>query len=258
MKLDGRVAIVTGAGQGMGRAVSETFAGEGASVAVVDVNQVSAEEVARGISSRGGNAQDFACDVSDAASVRAMVKNIVEEFGRVDILYNNAARLKPTTPVPETVADMPEDHWQGVMGVNLTGVYLCSKYALAVMLEQGSGVIINVASTAGLVAAGGHAAYGTSKAGILALTRSMAKDYGRQGIRVNAICPGPIDTPRFRGTQDPERGSGIDRVRLRASEVPMGRIGTSEDVAKVALFFASDDSAFVTGAQLVVDGGATL
>ena len=258
MKLEGRVAIVTGGGQGMGSAVSETFAREGAAVAVVDINEATAQDVAASISRDGGSARAFRCDVSQPSSVREMVTAVVGAFGRVDILYDNAARLKSAPPVSEAVADMAEEHWQAVLDVNLTGIYLCAKYALHEMLQQGSGVIVNVSSTAGLVAAGGHAAYGTSKAGILALTRSMAKDYARQGIRVNAICPGPIDTPRFRGTQDPERGSGDDRVRLRGAEVPMGRIGTADDVAKVALFFASDDSAFVTGAHLVVDGGATL
>jgi NAD(P)-dependent dehydrogenase (short-subunit alcohol dehydrogenase family) len=153
---------------------------------------------------------------------------------------------------------MSEEHWTAVIDINLSGYYRCAKYAIPRMIERGGGVIINVSSTAAFSAGGNYAAYSTSKAGILSLTRSMAIDYAANGIRVVAICPGPIDTPRFRGTPDPKFGSGDDRVRNRGKTVPLGRVGTPEDIAKAALFLVSDDASFITGTHLLVDGGALL
>ncbi len=258
MKLADRVAIVTGAASGMGRAVATIFASEGASVAVADINRAGADETVTMIEAAGGRALAVHCDVSVTEQVQQMVRSTVEAFGRIDILYNNAAMGKPEARVSESVVDMPEEHWQAMLDINLSGYYRCAKYALPEMFKVGGGVVLNVSSTAALVAAGHLAAYAATKAGIIALTRSMAADYASKGVRVNAICPGPIDTPRFRGTMDPARGMGEDRVKARSAEMPLGRIGTPEDVAKLALFLASDDASFITGVAIPIDGGSLL
>lgn len=259
MKLEGRVALITGAASGMGKAVANMYAKEGAFVAAVDINPDGLATTVSEITSFGGIVQPFACDVSESRDVQRLVAAVVENYKRIDILYNNAALPKKVPPVPETVAEMPEDHWYAVLNTNLSGYYLCAKYVIQVMLQSGhGGVILNVSSTAGIVAGGQTAAYSTSKAGIISLTRSMAAQYAGNGIRVNAICPGPIDTPRFRGTADPLRGSGEDRVSKRSSEMPIGRIGIPDDVAKLAVFLASDDASFITGAWIPIDGGSLL
>jgi NAD(P)-dependent dehydrogenase (short-subunit alcohol dehydrogenase family) len=242
----------------MGRAVSALFAKEGASVTIAERNEETGAETVQAITEGGGKAVLIPTDVSISQSVQEMVQRTVDTFGKVDILYNNAARLKPNPPVSEAVAEMSEEHWNAVININLSGYYLCAKYAIPRMIEGGGGVIINVSSTAAFAAGGNYAAYSTSKAGILALTRSMAIDYAANGIRVVAICPGPIDTPRFRGTPDPKFGSGEDRVRNRGKQVPLGRVGTPEDIAKAALFLVSDDASFITGTHLLVDGGSLL
>ena len=257
MKLEGRVAIVTGAASGMGRAVSLRFAAEGAAIACADINDAANAETAAMIAKAGGRTIAVHCDTSQSLQVQAMVKQAVAAFGKVTHLYNNAAIGKPNPPVPESVAELPEDFWRATLDINLTGYFLCAKYALPEIIKAGGGVILNVSSTAGLMTGQSIAAYTTTKTAIIALTRSMAIDYARKGVRVNAICPGPIETVRTRIGR-PGGPQGDDRVKLIAAQVPLGRLGKPEDVAALALFLASDDAAFITGAAIPIDGGRTL
>ncbi|MBG6119978.1 MULTISPECIES: SDR family NAD(P)-dependent oxidoreductase [unclassified Sphingobium] len=252
MKLAGKSAIVTGAGSGQGRAVSVEFAREGASILLCDINLAGAEETAAMIADGGGKALPARCDISSGEDVRAAIALAVAQFGGIDILYNNAARNRPTDPIPERVGDMPEDHWLGTVAINLTGYYLFSKYALPHIIER-RGVIINVASTLGLGGAENQGAYMATKAGEIALTKSMALDYGPQGVRVNAIAPGAIDTPRL--TRVSTTYAATSAMDTLVERVPLQRIGTPDEIAKVALFLASDDSAYVSGACIPVDGG---
>ena len=253
MKLKNKVAVITGAGSGQGRAVSVLFAREGAKIVVADINEEGGAKTADIIESAGGQALFAPCDVSNVDEVKRLNKKTVDTFGRVDILYNNAARNRPDSPVPESVDEMPEEHWLETIGVNLTGYYYCAKYAIQEMLRGGGGVIVNVSSTLGLSGATSQSAYASSKHGVIGLTKSMALDYGPKGIRVNAICPGPIDTPRLAKHQGVYVGDDY-KSRL-AGHVPLQRIGQPEEIATVALFLASEDSSYVTGAYIPVDGG---
>ncbi len=255
MKLAGKVAIVTGAGSGQGRVVSQLFAKEGARIVVADVDSAAGEETNAIIHAEGGDSIFVKCDVSLSQQVQEMIRRTVAAFGTVDILYNNAALGHPNPPVSEAVADMPEEHWQKTIDINLTGCFLCSKYALREMLKHGSGVIINISSVMGIMAREDRGAYMASKAGLIGLTKSMALDYGPRGIRVNVICPGTIDTPRTRTFSRSHGMAAEELVRKQGEKAALRRIGTSEEVAKVALFLASDDSSFMTGATVSVDGG---
>ena len=254
MKLSDKVAIVTGAGSGQGRAVSLLFAREGAKVAIADINDPAGKETVATIEGAGGTALFVHCDVSKLDEVKSLVRTTVETFGRLDVLYNNAARNRPDDPIPETVADMPEDHWQGTIDTNLTAIYYASKYAIPEMLKTGGGTIINISSSLGLSASENQGAYVASKHGVIGLTKAMAVDYGPQGIRVNAICPGAIDTPRFRKHQG-VYAEGDETARLITRAIPLGRLGAPEEIAKTALFLASDDASYISGASIPVDGG---
>ncbi|MFC1924984.1 SDR family NAD(P)-dependent oxidoreductase [Chloroflexota bacterium] len=249
-KLDGKTALITGAGSGIGRATAVLFAREGAKVAIVDYAPTGGQETSTMVKESGGEAMFIEADVSKTADVKRMVQATVEAYGRLDILYNNAGfggRWART-------AEVTEEDWDLVIGINLKGVFLGSKYAIPLMLDQGSGVIINTASIGGLFGFGafGLPAYAVSKAGVIQLTKIMAKEYGKQNIRVNCICPGAIPTPMTE--QVLYNASGRQSViELLALE----RIGQPEEVAQAALYLASDDSSFVTGTTLVVDGGQT-
>jgi NAD(P)-dependent dehydrogenase (short-subunit alcohol dehydrogenase family) len=248
MRLKAKTAIVTGGGAGIGRAVAELYAREGARVAVAEIAPGRGEAVARAIAEAGGTAIFVACDVSQAISVRAMVEETVRRFGGVDILVNNAAvQLHGQDACAHELA---EETWDRTLAINLRGAWLCSKYTIPVMLDRG-GSIIHIASPTGLTGcAPAYTAYSVSKGGVFALTRIMAVDYARHNIRVNAIVPGTIDTPMIASLlQSPQV-----RARLEA-KAPLGRLGTPADVAPLAVFLGSDESRYCTGGFYAVDGG---
>jgi NAD(P)-dependent dehydrogenase (short-subunit alcohol dehydrogenase family) len=248
--LNGKVALITGAASGMGRAAAELFAGEDARVVVTDLADDTGTAAVEAIKRAGGDATYVRADVSNWDSCVEMVRRTTDTYGALHVLYNNAGIF----PADDGgVLDTPESTWERVMDVNLKGVWLGCKAGIPAMLAAGGGAIVNVASFVALMgAATAQIAYTASKGGVLAMTRELAVEYARQGIRANALCPGPIETPLLQELlSDPER-----RAR-RMVHIPMGRLGRAEELAKAALFLASDDASFMTGAALVVDGGIT-
>ncbi len=249
-RLDGKVAVITGGGSGIGRVAAALFADEGARVVVADVVAEHAESAAVEIGAAGGEATAFTVDVSNETQVQAMVRAAVQTYGGLDVLFNNAGIFPDDDG---GVLDTPPETWQRVMEVNLKGVWLGCRAAVPAMLDSGGGSIVNVASFVALMgAATAQIAYTASKGGVLAMTRELAVEYARQGIRANSICPGPIETPLLA-----ELLSDPARRQRRLVHIPLGRFGRPEEIAKAALFLASDDASFVTGSALVVDGGIT-
>jgi len=233
----------------MGRATAILFAQEGAKVVVADWIVETGKETVDLVKRAGGEAVFIQTDVSKAADVEQMIKTAVDTYGRLDILFNNAAIL----PRHCRAADLNEDEWDRTMAINLKGVFLGSKYAVPVMLKQGGGVIINNASIGGLFGSPNQAAYCATKGGVVLFTKTMAIEYFRKNIRVNCICPGSIKTPMM----DSLTGGGDPEQEKKYITWSVGRMGTAEEIAKAALFLASDDSSFVVGFPLVVDGGAS-
>lgn len=252
MELEGKAAIVTGAGKGIGRATVLALAREGASVAVVDVDAEAAARVANEVEQAGGKARPYAVDVSQSDAVRKMCDDVAGAFGRIDVLCNNAGIQRYGT-----VVDTPEDEWDLVMAVNLKSVYLCSKYAIPYMRKVGGGSVVNTASVQGLSSQPNVAAYTASKGAILSLTRNMAVDFAKENIRVNAVCPGSIDTPMLRWAAGVLTDDAEKAVQDWGKLHPINRVGKPEEVAEVILFLASPRSSFVTGAEYKVDGGLT-
>ena len=249
-RLDGKVALITGAGNGMGREASLLFAREGARIAVADFAEEGGNATVEAVQDAGGEAFFVKVDVSNDEQVRAMVDATMRTYGALHVLYNNAGIF----PADDGgVTETSEPTWDHVMDVNLKGVWLGCKHGVPAMLESGGGSIVNVASFVALMgAATAQIAYTASKGGVLAMTREVAVEYARRGIRANSLCPGPIDTPMLA-----ELLSDPARRERRLVHIPMGRLGRIEELAKAALFLACDDSSFMTGAALVVDGGIT-
>lgn len=251
MRLANKVALITGGNSGIGEATALLFAKEGASVVVAARDESRGRAILQRIQAQGGKGIFTRVDVRKSEDCRHAVAEAVTAFGRLDILFNNAGVF-----IPQTAVECSPEDWKFQIDVNLTGTFLMSKYALEPMLAQRSGVIINNSSGWGLVGGDHAVAYCASKGGVVLLTKAMAIDHGRDGIRINCICPGDVDTPML--PQD-ARTRGLDwKTYLAGCENrPMGRIGTPDEIAKAVLFLASDDSSFMTGAVLVVDGGGT-
>jgi NAD(P)-dependent dehydrogenase (short-subunit alcohol dehydrogenase family) len=246
-RFEGKVVLVTGGGSGIGRATSLAFAGEGAKVVIDDIKVEGGEETLRLIKSGGGEAVFVKADVSRAADVETMVQKAIETYGRLDCAFNNAGVGEPLKRVHKTM----EDNWDRVMATNLKGVYLCMKYEIPHMLKQGRGAIVNTASLAGLKGLSGQAAYVASKHGVVGLTKSAAVEYATTGIRINAVCPGVIDTPLIAPNMK-------DRPHVQKAYIdmePIGHLGQPEEIAAAVLWLCSDEASFVVGSIFSVDGG---
>jgi 2-hydroxycyclohexanecarboxyl-CoA dehydrogenase len=245
-KLDNKIAIVTGAGSGIGRAIAVKLAAEGATVVVSDINEVAAKETA---ASLGNNSLGLLTDVTSRDSVDALVSMVTQEFGRIDVLVNNAGwdKVEPflTSKVPD---------WDRVIAINLYGTLHCSQAVMAVMAEQGSGAVINIGSDAGRVGSSGEAVYSAAKGGIIAFTKTAAREMARSKVSVNCVCPGPADTPLFAGisAENPKLREALEKA------IPMRRLAQPEDLANAVAFFASDEAAYITGQTLSVSGGLTM
>jgi NAD(P)-dependent dehydrogenase (short-subunit alcohol dehydrogenase family) len=251
MRLANRVALITGGTSGIGEATAILFAEEGAKVTVAGRNEGRGQTVVARIRERGGQAIFIRTNVRNSDECRQAVKQTSEVFGRLDILFNNAGVL-----CSHTALDCTEEEWDLQIDINLKGTFLMSKFALPVMIAQSCGTIINNSSGWGIVGGDAAVAYCASKGGVVQLTRAMAIDHGRQGIRVNCICPGDVDTPML--PEDASiRGQKWETYLANCANRPMGRFATPLEIARVALFLASDESSFMTGSTLVVDGGGT-
>ncbi len=252
MRLAGRVALITGAASGIGQATALLFAQEGARVAVVDIDETAGQETVRTIAAVGGEALWVHADVSVAEDARRAADAVAGWRGRLDILFNNAGISNVGV-----LHEIPEDEWDRVMAVNVRGVYLMAKYAVPHMIAQGGGCIINMSSGAALLGLERRAAYSATKGAVLALTRAMAVDYADHHIRVNALCPGTVYTPfveRYLRTSYTDPEAALERLKQRQLT---GTLARPEEIAAAALYLASDDAAFVTGAPFIIDGGMT-
>ncbi|RJP66364.1 MAG: SDR family oxidoreductase [Candidatus Abyssobacteria bacterium SURF_17] len=248
MKLKDKISVVTGGASGIGRAIALAFAQEGARVIVADIDTDGGKETVEMIKKLKKSAFFVEADVAESASVKNLAEKTIERYGCIDIMVNNAG-----IEVFQRLAETDEAMWDRVIAVNLRGVFLGTKYAVPHMLKNGGGAVINMASVAGIMGAGGLAAYNASKGGVVLLTRNTAMDYGRKGIRANCICPGFIATPMVTSIM---AMPGADAVKGQVIGLcPAGRLGKPEEVARCAVFLASDDASFVNGHALVVDGG---
>jgi NAD(P)-dependent dehydrogenase (short-subunit alcohol dehydrogenase family) len=252
VRLQDKVAIITGAGSGMGRVAAQLFAREGAKVVVAEFGEAAGRETVAMVEGAGGQASFVRTDVSDEASAKAMVDHAIATYGRVDVLYNNAGVMPEAD---HSVIDTDVATWDQVMAVNVRGVFLGCKYAIPQMVQQGSGSVINIASFVALLGCSvPQDAYTASKGAIISLTRSLAVQFGPNGVRANAICPGPVETPLLMDwlVKDEEA------KRIRLARNPTGRFGKPEEIVNMAVYLASDESRWTNGASLVVDGGISV
>jgi NAD(P)-dependent dehydrogenase (short-subunit alcohol dehydrogenase family) len=252
MRLDGKICLITGAGSGMGRVAAQMFAAEGARVVVAEFSEEAGRETARMVTDAGGQATFVAADVSREEDAQAMVEHAIETYGGLDVLYNNAGIMPEAD---HSVIDTDVATWDQVMAVNLRGVYLGCRFAIPRMLERGSGSVINISSFVALLGCSvPQDAYTASKGAVLSLTRSLAVQFGGRGVRANAICPGPIETPLLMDwlVKDEEA------KRIRLARNPTGRFGKPEEIVNVAIYLASDESRWTNGAHFVIDGGITV
>ncbi len=251
MRLAGKTALITGAGSGMGRLAAQVFAHEGAQVIATDISEAGLRETVASVANAGGQILGLEGDVSRAADVERWVREGVAAFGKLDILYNNAGIFPDEDG---SVVDLDESVFQRVIDVNLKGIYLGCKYGVPELIRAGGGSIINVASFVALLGCSvPQDAYTASKGAVVSLTRSLAVQYGPKGVRANALCPGPIETPLLRELLKDEAAR-----RLRLNRIPLGRFGRPEDVVYAALYLASDESSWITGTTFVVDGGISV
>jgi NAD(P)-dependent dehydrogenase (short-subunit alcohol dehydrogenase family) len=247
----GKVAFVTGGASGIGRAAALAFAREGASVVVADVSEQGNQETLRLVEGLGGRALAVLCDVTNAAEVKAALAKTVEAFGRLDFAFNNAG-IEPRKAAP--TADYDEEEWNRIIDINLRGVFLCMKHEIPLILKQGGGAIVNTSSGAGIIGIKGSPAYTAAKHGVIGLTKAAALDYAAQNLRINAVCPGYIETPmmhRFTG------GTAEGRAKVIGEE-PIGRMGKPEEIAAAVVWLCSDSAAFMVGHAMVIDGGQTI
>ncbi len=249
MRLPDKVALITGSGSGIGRAMAQVFSKEGARVIVADYSEEGGQGTVDLVKAAGGEATFVRVDVTDAGSVRRMAEAAMAAYGRVDILCNNAG-----VGSTDTVINTDEATWDRVFAVDVKGVFLCSKYMLPHMIAAGKGVVLNTASVAGLTGLVNRAAYCAAKGAVVTLTKAMALDHVGQGIRVNCICPGTVDTPWVAGLMNQSADPEATRQALVA-RFPMGRLAEAEEIAMGALYLVSDESAYMTGSALVIDGG---
>ena len=251
-RLEGKVALITGAGSGIGRATAMLFGREGARVVLMDLHRHTSEETADLVRSTGGEAAVVAGDVSKATDAQAAVDAAIREYGRLDILHNNAA-----VDLRFQLHETDEEAWDRSIDVNLKGTFLLCRAALPQMMEQGRGAIVNCSSLSGIIGVRRNAPYSASKGGVISLTRQIAVDYARYNIRANCYCPGSVGTVMFERLI--ERFPDPESSRKKATEaIPLGRVAEPEEIAQTVLFLASDESSFVTGATLVVDGGLSI
>jgi len=249
LSLDGKIAMVTGAASGIGRGIALRVAEMGGAVVLLDIDQEQGLATAGAITKMGRKSLFLRCDVRSAENCRRAVEQTIEHFGRIDILCNNAG-----IAIRKSVVDLPEDEWDLALDVTLKSVYLLSREAIPHMIRGGGGAIINTGSGWALKGGSQAASYCAAKGGVLNLTRAMAIDYGKHGIRVNCVCPGDVDTPMLR-SECQQLGEATDRFMQEAAQRPIARVGTTDDVANAVLFLASEMSAWITGTHLVVDGG---
>jgi NAD(P)-dependent dehydrogenase (short-subunit alcohol dehydrogenase family) len=249
MRLEGKVALITGGTSGIGSATAIRFADEGAAVAITGRNAERGEQIVQEIVAKGGEALFIQSDVRKAEDCRQAVDQTLERFGKIDVLFNNAGVFHP-----KTIPDCTEEEWDETIDSSLKGAFLMSKYTLPSMIERGCGSIIHTSSGWGILGGSKAAAYCAAKGGLIIMAKAMAIDHGPDGIRVNCVCPGDVLTPML-PDDAAKRGMSWDDYAVGAADRPLGRIGTTEDIANAVLYLASDESSFVTGEALVVDGG---
>lgn len=249
LSLEGKVAVITGAASGIGRGTAELFAQMGSKVALLDIDQAKGAEVESSINNDGRCAKFFNCDVTSDADCKKATEDIITRFGKIDILFNNAG-----VAIRKNTVDLSEKEWDLALDVTLKGIFMLSHYVIPHMINNGAGSIINTGSGWSLKGGSNAVSYCAAKGGTVNLTRAMAIDHGRHNIRVNCICPGDIDTPLLHSECE-QLGENLNQFMEEAADRPINRVGTPQDVAHAALFFASDMSVWVTGAHLVVDGG---